>query len=538
MAENLLAYAFKDNALQADNVEETFDSLSRFLTKYKKDSSGFEEMLKDLTTIREEVWNREQAFYGKLGVTDYSHLNQKIKKVQDTYKEMLPEGKIMEAIREKFDFIKDLKSATDEEIADAVEQTVNTFLSEEFANNPSLFNQTRGDTLLGNPHQEDAVLFYLQKFLTTQKGERFITKRGGSKVGLGKIIVGYNTKTNKVSASMSGVRLSSDFKKKLSTELNKIITANRASETPINDKKINVYSLDPKAYREQVNAIIHKFIGKEERKGSLININMAQYDLNRSISSTIGYLGELRATLILQDLAPNVHTRGTGNLRDAAKGHEIPIDVVCAANGFQIKNYTLDESSVTFSNRLSSVSWIQNRMQLSGDLKDMLITLFGIYQYNQPIHPKQNEDGGYTKTPPKRLEEYDALYSNIKGLVYELKDLYDSRIPQMMKISDEFSVNGDPMFHSRRLYFNTFFWINKHLVPASWILDRIIESFSRKTEQKIISSYSFELNNKMKYAYLGREHRLNGLSYNFVDMAKKVKAEYNITINLSEFIKD
>jgi hypothetical protein len=71
--------------------------------------------------------------------------------------------------------------------------------------------------------------------------------------------------------------------------------------------------------------------------------------------------------------------RGTGNLRDATKGYEIPIDVVCAANGFQIKNYTLDESNVTFSNRLSSVSWIQNRMQLSGDLKDMLITLFGMY---------------------------------------------------------------------------------------------------------------------------------------------------------------
>jgi hypothetical protein len=34
---------------------------------------------------------------------------------------MLPEGKIMAAIKEKFDFIKDLKSATNEEIADAVE---------------------------------------------------------------------------------------------------------------------------------------------------------------------------------------------------------------------------------------------------------------------------------------------------------------------------------------------------------------------------------------------------------------------------------
>jgi hypothetical protein len=62
---------------------------------------------------------------------------------------------------------------------------------------------------------------------------------------LGKIIVGYNKKTNKVTANMSEVRLSSDFKKKLSTELNKIITANRATGASINDKKINVYSLKP-----------------------------------------------------------------------------------------------------------------------------------------------------------------------------------------------------------------------------------------------------------------------------------------------------
>ena len=264
---------------------------------------------------------------------------------------------------------------------------------------------------------------------------------------------------------------------------------------------------------------------------------MVQYDLNRSISSTIGYLGELRATLMLQELAPGMDTRGTGNLRDAIKGHEIPIDIVCAANGFQIKNYTLDSEQVTFSNKLSSVSWIQSRMQLSGELESVLIALFGMYQYNQPIHPKKNEDGSYSKTPPKRLEEYNALYSNIEGLIYELKDLYDSRIPQMMKIIDSFSVDGDPMFHSKRLYFNTFFWINKYLVPASWILDKIINSFEKQAESMITSSYSFHTDNKMKYAYLGKEHRTKGLRYNLLDMAKKVKAEYNITIDLSEFVK-
>ena len=62
-----------------------------------------------------------------------------------------------------------------------------------------------------------------------------------------------------------------------------------------------------------------------------------QFDLNRSISSVVGYLGEIRAVAMLKQLtkgAKDISTRGTGNLRDAIKGQEIPIDVVCAGHGF------------------------------------------------------------------------------------------------------------------------------------------------------------------------------------------------------------
>ena len=533
MAENLLAYAFDDNALGAPNVETTFNTLKQSLNKYKNKNDGFREMLRELVSIRDIVEKREKEFYIKLGVSDYQQLSRKIQLIENKYDDMLPNGRIMAAIRDRYDFIKDLSSATNEEIADAVEYTVNDFLTDELVNNPSSFNEVMGKALADNSDQkEDAILAYLQKFLTTKKGERFITKRGGNKVGLGKIITSYNKKTNKITASMDGVRLSSDFRKKLETELNKIIMSDREKNDNTN-KKISVYSLDKKVYRDRINAIIHNYIKTP------INVNMVQYDLNRSISSTIGYLGEIRATLILQELAPGMSTRGTGNLREAIKGQEIPIDIVCAANGFQIKNYTLDESNqVTFSNKLSSVTWINNRLQLtSSDISDMLITLFGIYQYNQPINPKQDKDGNIKKSP-KRLDEYNNLYSNIEGLVYDLKDLYDSRIPQMMKISDQFSVDGDPMFHSKRLYFNTFFWINRHLVPASWILNKIIKSFSNNADDAISSSYHFQKDNgKMRYAYLGKQHRDKGLNYNFIDMAKRVKTEYNITIDLSEFIR-
>jgi hypothetical protein len=44
----------------------------------------------------------------------------------------------------------------------------------------------------------------------------------------------------------------------------------------------------------------------------------------------------------------------------------------------------------------------------------------------------------------------------------------------MLKIYDTFSVEGDGLFGSEDVYFNTFFWINNKLVPSSYILENVI----------------------------------------------------------------
>jgi hypothetical protein len=80
-----------------------------------------------------------------------------------------------------------------------------------------------------------------------------------------------------------------------------------------------------------VNSIIIK------HKGGLFSfadLQMENYDLTRNLSSTIGYLGEIRATLIMKRLVPDGEARATGQLRTAVKGQEIPIDLICKANGF------------------------------------------------------------------------------------------------------------------------------------------------------------------------------------------------------------
>jgi hypothetical protein len=103
--------------------------------------------------------------------------------------------------------------------------------------------------------------------------------------------------------------------------------------------------------------------------------------------------------------------------------------------------------------------------------------MFGVYQYNQPFYQSARFEN--RTWPPKNLdlytELYNSIYSNGDSLFYQLKPLFDSRVPYMMKIADEFSIQGDENFFSEAVYFNTFYWINKKLVPSSYILGQLIE---------------------------------------------------------------
>ena len=531
MVENLLAYGFENE--EHPSVQSTLRDIGNVINSFKNNKQGFGQLTKDLKDMRKIVAEKEQNFYHKLGVSDFRQLNDKLLEIEQKYDCLLPGGQVIEAIKNNFSFLK-VSGATDQELADAVTEVVNKYLLEESSNNEQLFNSMIARAFDENEKDStSAILSFLQKNLTYSKGtktKRFITSRatssgGRQRVGLGKVISSYNPKTNKVTASTEGIDgISGKFKKKLEEELLAVYWKENKDKF---DQKINVYDLSQKTYRDYVNSFIRKYLGKSK----LINIDAVQYDLNRSIASTLGYLGEVRATLILKELVPNASTRGTGNLRTELKKQEIPIDVVCAANGFQIKNYTLDNNAVDFSNTMLVPNWMSGRLKIEGELYDVLIALFGIYWYNQPL----------TQGNAKGIEEYtNEVYNKIdKELLVALKPIFDSRIPQMLKMTDSFSVKGDPLFHSQKLYFNTFFWINKYLVPASWILDQLIENLQKMDSGVITSSYSFnkqEKGSKNRFQVSGYDLRNKGKAPgNLYDMASKVKVNYNISIDLTEF---
>jgi hypothetical protein len=72
-------------------------------------------------------------------------------------------------------------------------------------------------------------------------------------------------------------------------------------------------------------------------------------------------------------------------------------------------------------------------MRLSGTIYDILIALFGVYQYNQPLRPPFKDRKGNEIPEPKNLPAYTQMYNSIYGgnnsLFYQLKPLFDARVP-------------------------------------------------------------------------------------------------------------
>ena len=106
----------------------------------------------------------------------------------------------------------------------------------------------------------------------------------------------------------------------------------------VGDNRDKAKNLQADELRRRVNEIALKFITDATAKQIVSNIMETQgyqFDLNASFASVTGYLGEIRAVALLKQLLPNDSSiRGTGNLRDAVKRQEIPIDVVCESCGF------------------------------------------------------------------------------------------------------------------------------------------------------------------------------------------------------------
>ena len=528
MAENLLAYAFPRER------EETVSDIYRNIkSRLNAKDDDLKPLLKELQTVRAEVIKRENEFYHKLGINNYSELKGRMAEISDNYNFLLANNRIIWEVRKRYDFTKISQHASMEEIAAAVEDALNTLVEQ---NGRQMVNEAlakiEGGTLKGS--HRDAFSEYVQKHLRLEDRQstsrRFVTSRKGEKVGLGKLIIGYDARSGKPKIDTEGTIFSTGFIKKLESVL--------ASLRKDQGNSINVYSISKEQFKKEIDELILQTAQGEARvvlqrvitQGNLTH----QFDLNRSIASVTGYCGEIRAAAILLQVTGDLSTRGTGALRSDLTGAEIPIDIVCMANGFQIKNYTLNGKTVAFNNALSALSWVEGRLRLKGSLRDILVDLFGVYQYNQPF----SSMGGELRADPAEIQKYrdeyyDKFYSENGGLFYEFKDIFDARVPTMLKMYEGFSVAGDEQFSLHQVYFNTFFWINKHLVPSSVILDGLIKQLRQKNSSMIETKYTI-YEPKREFSLQKEPNLLKKSSMSA--MAKKLKLEYDIEIELPKFV--
>lgn len=532
MAENLLQYGFSREDGQA--VGNVLTEVTNLINRQQNDLSEMKVFLQELTNIKKQVEQREYQFYRRFGVSDFNSLNSKLKQIEINYSPLLANGAIVNQIKAKYDFTK-LSGATTEEIASAVEMAMEDFLTDE---REALIEQTfkqqgykgKGETIIQD---------FIQKQFTIDEGSgRVITARnttaGREVVGIGKLIVGYDRKTKdkkgRIRISSEGVHFSGDFKKRIEKAMQSIIQPD--------GKKGSVFDLSKEEFRAEVNSLVlNNTTGEARSFLQWVMINKQDFDLNRSIASVTGYLGEIRAAALLkhlqvdENLVNKYSVKGTGALRSSQTRQEIPIDIVCAGNGFQIKNYTLDDEKVTFSNTITAPTWVDKRMRMSGSIRDILISLFGVYQYNQPF-TSSNENKVFNG-----LQEYIQMYNSINNdgnsLFYQMKDMFDARIPAMLKMYENFSVGGDNTFAVEQLYFNTFYWINSKLVPSSYILGQLINQLDNKQESIIKSEYTLS---QPVSGYSFQKKPLEIKSGSMLKAAKKIKVSYDITIDLSNII--
>lgn len=530
MAENLVGYGFLNK--EHRSVEEVLVRAEKIA--YSAKDNEMKEFLADLKDIKRRVETQEHYFYQAFGVNDFDGLNEKLQEIEQSYAALLARGAAIWNIRKHINFEDISNAQSPEEIREALGIAIENFLHEEGRQDfleEILLNLTDGQTV------EESVGLFIQQNLRLKdqgsgKKSRFITHRGGNKVGLGKFIVGYDLEKHEVILETKDIRVSQGFKKKMEEVLNILVPTRvrkRGAKTYTNSgfrKRINDLALEVITDKQAYKCISEAMSQKE------------QFDLKPNLSSVIGYLGEVRAVAMLNHLMPKDdkgkpigRASGVGNVFGkfsiSGRSEEIPIDVLCMGWGFQIKNYTLQDSRVTFSNEAKAPYILESRMHFSGTLYDTLISLFGVYQYNQPL---QFSDGKELSNIEYYQELYNSIYANDDSLFRRLTPVFNSRIPHMLRMAESFKTNnGD--FMKEDVYFNTFYWINRKLVPSSYILDQLITQLERVEQGQGISA-NYTLSEPVQWFTFKKVPRAAEHTPMF-EAANQLKMKYDITIDLS-----
>lgn len=253
-----------------------------------------------------------------------------------------------------------------------------------------------------------------------------------------------------------------------------------------------------------------------------------QYDLNRSVQSLTGFLEEVWTNALFSTLVNQPgSTVPTGNLRNILyRNTEIPVDMVFRAFNFQIKHWTLTkQGTYTISGVNKGIATLINRAEIS--ISDILIQFFASYQFNQP----------FTKKVTSSVEEYTKnTYSQFPEILTHLKmqELFQAYIDKIMRIDNVFQTN-ETMFGNYGLYYNTFFIINDKIVPASSMVQAIIDVLRNKQQQKLIE-FNFTKLPQPDPSGTTLEKNTRISSAKAISVADLIRVSYTIKIRVQDIL--
>lgn len=427
--------------------QDTINQLGKIISNEQKKSEIFNGVIYRLETLQSILYDQEKQFYQSVG---YSNDPQKALKTLQDNLDILntdPGFKLMVNLKDtEFDaIIENAMQGIDmsKPILVTLNRGAGAKAVEELANN---FTQEVGSN----------VVEFLKTIREQEKTSR--TLRSGRKKG--KAAGLHLTEGRGLGGKLATFNIVPN-KKKLTFEvqLQEGAVLNSKDLAKLGDALHGTVSTQTEEIRTNLKNVIVKQI-QDPRLREIVSQEFTKewYDVNSSAASIKGFLGEIHAYAAARYLFGDATVAATGNIRDL-KGQEIPIDLVINSFGFQIKNYRMDKNGIThFSYGGKAGNFIEERINPVQDLKDLLVSFFGLYAY----HGERDE----FHVQAKELLKPNSVIPKI----------FDAHLDNVMRISSIFGNREiDKLFGEYQTYYNTFFMISDKLVPASMMVEAMIQ---------------------------------------------------------------
>lgn len=515
-------------AFRAKEVENIFNSVESGVNAVIGSSSN-NSLIDALNGLIGTCQQQEKQFYNRIGCASIEEFNARKQQVGNYSFLNKTLGELLSAIGEKEVLIED--------------EILNKFfdLIEDGINNDPDSQKALEE------FGQDAIGDILKKYLTKNSNLKFFAheykKRGfvsTKKVGLASLVLrmkkvkGENKiQVERVKDGEHGI-VSDRYLNRINQYLNEEKKKKKEGEDESEDDKTDA-KLDLVNFQESVRSKVQKAIVEHGDNEDLVNYVRIKnlISVNQSKAGLIGFIGEVRAGLQFMKLFPGGVSM-VGSIVKKGSGQQLPIDVLVQLGakqyGFQVKNYRPIDGQVQFSNTLSAASFIDGRLALTGSLRELLIAFFGTYQFNQPY---KSDTDGVVRYDPKSVEEYKInIFNRYENIFKNLEEVFDTRVGQILKIVDNFSVQGENNpFTKQKNYYNTFFIIGNVIKPSSEILVQIRDNLQQKLQGVGIESFTrYTLHEPEKEPRRQKTNVDKSLSFKYLASFPKIR--YDITVIL------